>query len=137
MRSLWVLPIVLLFVLLASGRVDGQYDVLVEGPGTGGAWGFPGGNTTHSYRIWNTGTVSDTYDLTATSTAGWATTIEPQISLSPGGYQWVDVGVSVPGGSLAYTSDDLTVRADSTGSAMWDRNFSVTRVYRTASVDVR
>ncbi|HID73533.1 MAG TPA: hypothetical protein EYP43_00625, partial [Thermoplasmata archaeon] len=118
------------------GSAVGQYGVMVEGPGPGGAWGFPGSNTTHSYRIWNTGNYTDTFDLNATSESGWMVMIPSDITLGPGEAQWVDVRVHIPDGTLAYTADDLTVRAVSRSAPVLDTNVSVTRVYRMADVQI-
>ena len=75
------------------------------------------GETVYYYHtVTNTGTVADTYNLTAVSSEGWDVTVAPtSLSLAAGASQQIEVQVVVPLAALPGTVDTTTVTATSTG----------------------
>jgi uncharacterized repeat protein (TIGR01451 family) len=91
------------------------YGVSVLGPGNAG---LPlGTSNTLAFTIVNTGSVADTYTLTATATQAWANLsgVPRQIALAPGASSVINVPVNVPAGA-AGTVNTVTVKSLSLGN---------------------
>ncbi len=93
------------------------FAVLVSNPGN---QILPQGkSTTFLFKIINKGVKPDSYTLTATSSRGWSNMggMPPSVSLLPGEEFIFEVQTTVPSNAANGDTDDLTIRADSTGSS--------------------
>jgi serine protease AprX len=72
-----------------------------------------GKTVTYTHMLTNTSNITDTFDLTYTSSAGWTATVIPEVTLGPGEFVPVIVVLTVPEDALPNTVDVLTVTATS------------------------
>ncbi|MGD8752668.1 MAG: hypothetical protein PVG14_14655 [Anaerolineales bacterium] len=73
----------------------------------------PGETIVYNHVLTNTGTVEDTFTLSAISSEGWTINHSPDPTLSPGASTNVTVEVTVPGGATPGTVDTTTLTAES------------------------
>lgn len=79
--------------------------------------GQPGQTITYTHTLTNSGTLTDTYDLTAVSTQGWFQTISPTtVLLTPGASQPVTVTVLIDPAATNGQIDATTLTATSQGN---------------------
>ncbi len=80
------------------------------------ATGADGADVVLSHQVFNTGDISDTYDITVAVDLGWpAVFTTPVGPLDPGESAAVDVTVSIPAGTLAGTAAAVDITATSQG----------------------
>ena len=78
--------------------------------------GKPGDDVTYSVTVKNTGTLDDSYSLTATNTAGWSSSISPlTLTLDAGDSGTATVTVTIPSSAAVGASTTITVKASGTG----------------------
>lgn len=91
------------------------YGVLIEPDQTGAA--NAGSTITYTHWVTNTGTGADTYDLSAASSHGWSTAVNPaQVALNAGESTSVEASLVIPIGAIT-TTDVMTVTAVSINNA--------------------
>ncbi len=94
----------------------------------------PGERVTFTHSLTNTGTLSDTYDLTYTSGQGWRAAVSPPISLQPGESASVTLTLTVPLTASIGISDTLvltaTSRSDGSVSAAATNLVTVVKIWR-------
>lgn len=73
----------------------------------------PGSSFTHTFQFKNLGTESDTYDLTATSSEGWAVVPDEgvPVTVAAGGTLSFDITVNVPADATTGQIDRLSIQA--------------------------
>ena len=91
----------------------------------------PGGSVTYNYTIENTGTITETFDITRSDAqSGWSSTVTPSsVTLAPGATAAVAVAVSVPSSATNAQTNITTVKATSSvDSTVTDQSTNVTTV---------
>ena len=75
--------------------------------------GLPGGTLKYTVNVWNMGSQTDTYDLTASDNAGWSPTVLPSsLSLSAGEKGTATLSVTIPENAvICVDNDNITVTA--------------------------
>jgi uncharacterized repeat protein (TIGR01451 family) len=77
------------------------------------ALALPGDLVTYTHTLLNSGTLTDTYALTYTSSAGWTAQLDSPVTLGPGETVTVTLVLSVPVDAILGTTDTLTITATS------------------------
>ncbi len=96
----------------ADEVVSNTYSVWLI-PGLSTLAAAPGQTVTHTHKLLNTGLQTDTYDLSANSSLGWALLGNTVITLSPQSSQTVQVRVTVPASATGLQSDTTVISAAS------------------------
>jgi hypothetical protein len=90
-----------------TGATASYYGVTVTGPPEAG--GLPGGQALLSFQFTNTGSETDSFDVSASIGTGWPVTYPvaklPSVTLPPGGSATVDAMIHIPSGT-----NDTTVK---------------------------
>jgi hypothetical protein len=73
----------------------------------------PGFSTIYEFVIKNTGAIVDTFEITATSSNGWAAVedLPPPVGLLPGEETTIGISITVPMGSVFGSKDVLSLKA--------------------------
>ncbi|MDZ4179388.1 MAG: NEW3 domain-containing protein [Coriobacteriia bacterium] len=102
------------------GVLSLAYAGIAISPASQSAGATAGSTATYTYTVTNSGNVSRTYALSATSSAGWTTRAlvggspATSVTLAPGQSVQVTVQIDVPAGASQGTVDTTTLRATST-----------------------
>jgi hypothetical protein len=94
--------------------------------------GPPGAIIAYAHTLTNTGTVTDTYSLTAVSDQGWAVTGLPAfpVTLAPGESAAINLSVAIPAAAANGVQDFTTVTATSlTDNSVTDQALDTTTVF--------
>ena len=108
----------------------------VLGPDNSGS-GFPGQTVVYTHTVTNQGNTSDTFVITANSSAGFGLELAPDapIPLAVGHNATITLAVTIPPGTLASVVDTTTVTATSQGNtSVTDTATSTTSVNSVAGV---
>lgn len=99
---------------------------------------IPGGTLKYTVTVRNTGTSADTYDLSASDTAGWSPGISPSsLTVAGGASEAATLNVTVPSDAEPGTEDTITVTATSqTDSEISDNDSCIAHTFSGPAVSV-